>query len=91
MFPICESLDWQLYVGEGEVDLARDAFDRARSANPTLPIPWAGMAFVHSFMERCFPSFRLEYIDIYNVGKSIEYRHSFMSTDIFCSCFQAGC
>ncbi|CAM6087406.1 unnamed protein product [Calypogeia fissa] len=41
----------QLYIEEGQEDMARDAFDRARSANPALPIPWAGMAFIHSFLE----------------------------------------
>ncbi|KAG6542180.1 hypothetical protein Mapa_016412 [Marchantia paleacea] len=41
----------QLYLREGQEALAREAFDRARSANPTLPLPWAGMAYVHSLSE----------------------------------------
>ncbi|OAE29695.1 hypothetical protein AXG93_509s1480 [Marchantia polymorpha subsp. ruderalis] len=41
----------QLYLREGQEALAREAFDRARSANPTLPLPWAGMAYFHSLAE----------------------------------------
>ncbi|KAL2650302.1 hypothetical protein R1flu_018430 [Riccia fluitans] len=40
----------QLYLKEGQEALAREAFDRARSANPALPLPWAGMAYVHSLV-----------------------------------------
>ncbi|KAL3701968.1 hypothetical protein R1sor_019990 [Riccia sorocarpa] len=49
------ALSWgglgQLYLKEGQEALAREAFDRARSANPALPIPWAGMAYVHSLVD----------------------------------------
>ena len=42
---------WQLYLREGEQALAKQAFDRARSAEPTLSLPWAGMALVHSLSD----------------------------------------
>ena len=41
----------QLYLQERELDLARHAFDRSRSADPTLCLPWAGMAFHHSLSD----------------------------------------
>ncbi|KAG0566179.1 hypothetical protein KC19_7G044100 [Ceratodon purpureus] len=41
----------QLYLQERELDLARQAFDRSRSADPTLSLPWAGMAFLHSLSD----------------------------------------
>ncbi|XP_024522889.1 tetratricopeptide repeat protein 37 [Selaginella moellendorffii] len=37
----------QLYLSLGEQVLAQQSFDRARSADPTLSLPWAGMALIH--------------------------------------------
>lgn len=34
----------QLYSKEGEKKLAQQAFDRARSIDPSLALPWAGMS-----------------------------------------------
>lgn len=41
----------QLYLRERDLELARQAFDRARSADPTLSLSWAGMAFVHGLSD----------------------------------------
>uniref|UniRef100_A0A7I4FVI3 Superkiller protein 3 n=1 Tax=Physcomitrium patens TaxID=3218 RepID=A0A7I4FVI3_PHYPA len=41
----------QLYLQERELELAKQAFDRSRSADPTLSLPWAGMAFLHSLSD----------------------------------------
>lgn len=34
----------QLYRLEGEYKMAQQAFDRARSIEPSLALPWAGMS-----------------------------------------------
>lgn len=34
----------QLYKKEGDKRLAQEAFDRARSIDPSLALPWAGMS-----------------------------------------------
>lgn len=34
----------QLYRNRGEKQLAKEAFDYARSIDPSLAIPWAGMS-----------------------------------------------
>lgn len=34
----------QLYWNRGEKQLARQAFDYARSIDPSLALPWAGMS-----------------------------------------------
>eukprot|EP00899_Mesostigma_viride_P027468 jgi/Mesvir1/7906/Mv11837-RA.1 len=36
----------QLYMDQGEVDLAYQAFDKARSADPDVSIPWAAMGLM---------------------------------------------
>jgi hypothetical protein len=46
------SMERQLYLCEGEQELAKQAFDRARSADATLALPWSGMALVHSMRGR---------------------------------------
>jgi hypothetical protein len=46
------SMERQLYLCEGEQELAKQAFDRARSADATLALPWSGMALVHSMSGR---------------------------------------
>ncbi|KAH9287903.1 hypothetical protein KI387_032020, partial [Taxus chinensis] len=35
----------KLYLGEGQKELAAQAFDGARCADPSLPLSWAGMSF----------------------------------------------
>ncbi|KAJ7518221.1 hypothetical protein O6H91_21G059300 [Diphasiastrum complanatum] len=42
----------QLYVKEGDDDLAKQSFERARAANPKLALPWAGMSVIHSLKDR---------------------------------------
>lgn len=44
----CSAICGQLYLREGDEGLATQAFDRARSSNPLLSLPWAGMSFIHS-------------------------------------------
>lgn len=39
-----KSVILQLYREEGEERLARQAFDCARSIDPSLALPWAGMS-----------------------------------------------
>lgn len=39
-----DSIMLQFYESLGEKLLARQAFDRARSIDPSLALPWAGMS-----------------------------------------------
>lgn len=76
----------QLYRKQGEKQFARQAFDCARSIDPSLALPWAGMSADFHSRLNSLSSFDLFFVssDLIFVTMHLVYKESdLLSNDLF--------